>query len=99
MGDVIGAAQRERVWTALIVAAMTVLALVDAVTNSRVVPIVLLVLGPLYLFFVSYRFAHKKSGRLGKRSVLFTNLALLGLCGLAAVTIGLRTYLISTAPP
>src|SRR5436305_5358136 len=47
MGDVIGAAQRERVWTALIVAAMTVLALVDAVTNSRVVPIVLLVLGPL----------------------------------------------------
>jgi len=47
MGDVIGAARRERAWPALIVAAMTALALVDAVTNSRVVPIVLLVLGPL----------------------------------------------------
>src|SRR3989440_734687 len=47
MGDVIGAARRERAWPALIVAAMTVLALVDAVPNSRVVPIVLLVLGPL----------------------------------------------------
>src|SRR5438067_2526262 len=47
MGDAMGAARRDRGWLALIVAAMTGLAVVDVITDSRVVPIVLLVLGPL----------------------------------------------------
>ncbi len=61
-------------------------------------PLVLFVAGPALQFVIVHRFAHKRSGKRERLSVLMTNVGLLALVGLASATIGLRTYLLIQMP-
>lgn len=61
-------------------------------------PLVLLILGPFFLFLVEQRYAHRGAKSRERVSVLITNLALLAILGLASVTIGVKTYLLIQLP-
>lgn len=61
-------------------------------------PFILLGPGALLLFLVIQRFASKGAGVREGRSVLYTNLAILLIVGMSAVTIGLPTYLLIQLP-
>ena len=61
-------------------------------------PFILFVLGPLYMFLIGNRFPHKGAGQQERYSVAVTNLAILGIIGLAIWTIGLRAYLLIQLP-
>jgi omega-6 fatty acid desaturase (delta-12 desaturase) len=61
-------------------------------------PLVLLGLGPIWIFLITQRFPHKDAGRRERNSVLVTNLALLAIIVAASLTIGLRTYLLVQLP-
>lgn len=61
-------------------------------------PFILLIFIPLFLFLVSQRFAGPSAGKRERRSVYWTNLAVLGVMLLAAVTIGFKTYLLVLLP-
>ena len=61
-------------------------------------PLVLLGLGPVWIFLISQRFPHKDSGRRERNSVLITNVALLAIIVGASLTVGLRTYLLVQLP-
>ena len=56
-------------------------------------PLVLFLVAPMYLFLIHYRFPTKNAGRRERRSVLWTNLALLGMFLVLVLTLGLRTVL------
>ena len=61
-------------------------------------PFVLFGPGPALLFLCFQRFSTKGAGKKERRSVLFTNLALLVIIGAASSTIGFRTYLLIQLP-
>ncbi len=61
-------------------------------------PLVLFVLGPVWVFLVKFRFFPKNAGRQERLSVMITNLALAAVVGLAALTIGLKTFLAVQLP-
>jgi len=61
-------------------------------------PLVLLVLGPIYTFFIKQRWFGKNAGKRERRSVVITNLGILVIISLAALTIGLKTYLLIQFP-
>jgi acyl-lipid omega-6 desaturase (Delta-12 desaturase) len=61
-------------------------------------PFVLFVIGPFAQFVVMHRIPHKRAGKRERNSVWFTNFALLGLLVLAALTIGLPTFLLIQIP-
>jgi omega-6 fatty acid desaturase (delta-12 desaturase) len=61
-------------------------------------PLVLLGVGPIWIFLISQRFAHPGAGRRERNSVLITNVALLTIIAGASLTIGLRTYLLVQLP-
>lgn len=61
-------------------------------------PVTLLLLGPIYLFFLNQRFPTKVSGPRGRRSVHITNAAVLGVAALAAWAVGWKTYLLIQLP-
>lgn len=61
-------------------------------------PLVLLTVGPLYLFIIKYRFASRGAGKLERRGVQLTNLALLALLATMSLTVGVRPYLLVMAP-
>ncbi len=61
-------------------------------------PFVLLILGPIYSFFFVHRFSPTNARKKERRSVLYTNLGLLGILLIAGLTIGLKTYLIIQVP-
>jgi len=61
-------------------------------------PLVLLGLGPLYIFIIQYRFPSPGAGKRERRGVHLTNLALLGLLVAVSLTIGIRAYLLVMAP-
>jgi omega-6 fatty acid desaturase (delta-12 desaturase) len=61
-------------------------------------PLVLFVLGPVWLFLITFRFFPKGAAAPERRSVLLTNLILTALVGLASWTIGLKTYLLIQLP-
>jgi omega-6 fatty acid desaturase (delta-12 desaturase) len=61
-------------------------------------PFVMFGLGPTYLFLVTFRFSQKGARKHERNSVLFTNLALLAILGIAGMTIGLGTYLVIQLP-
>lgn len=61
-------------------------------------PFVLFVLAPPVMFLLIQRFPHRGYGQRERRSVWITNLALLGILGVASATIGLRTYLLIQMP-
>jgi omega-6 fatty acid desaturase (delta-12 desaturase) len=56
-------------------------------------PVVMFGLAPAALSLVCHRFPHRGAGRRERRSVLITNLAMVGALGAAAVTIGVGPYL------
>jgi acyl-lipid omega-6 desaturase (Delta-12 desaturase) len=59
---------------------------------------VLLGLGPTFLFLFVFRFPNKGDGKLERRSVLVTDLAILTIMAAASMTIGLRTYFMIQLP-
>jgi omega-6 fatty acid desaturase (delta-12 desaturase) len=61
-------------------------------------PLVMLGLGPTYVFLISHRFSHKEAGRPQRHSVTITNLAILAIIALASLTIGLCTYVLVELP-
>lgn len=61
-------------------------------------PFVLFVLGPPILFLIAHRIPRKEDKKRERRSVHYTNLAILGILVIASVTIGLRTYLLIQLP-
>ena len=61
-------------------------------------PLALLLAGPVFAFIIQQRFALASSGPRERRSVHLTNLALLAIVGVAALTIGLKIYLLILAP-
>lgn len=61
-------------------------------------PLVLFVLGPVYLFLIKNRFSDKAATGDKSRSVLVTNLAILAIALICAFTIGLRAYLLIQLP-
>lgn len=61
-------------------------------------PIILFILSPIPLFVISYRFFSAKDGKREKLSVVYTDLALLGILLMAYFTIGLKAYLLVQLP-
>ena len=61
-------------------------------------PVVLFGLGPLYYFLIRGRFPSKGVGRRQRRSVIITNLAILGIAVTAALTVGFSTYILIQLP-
>jgi omega-6 fatty acid desaturase (delta-12 desaturase) len=61
-------------------------------------PFILLGPGAALVFLFLHRFSTKGAGKSERRSVLRTNMALLIVFGMAASTIGLRTYLLIQLP-
>jgi omega-6 fatty acid desaturase (delta-12 desaturase) len=61
-------------------------------------PLFLFFVAPVYLFLFGYRFASPRDGWRWHVSVLWTNLALLGLAAGASLVIGLRAYLMIQLP-
>ena len=61
-------------------------------------PFITIGLGSPLLFLCRHRFASKGAGRRERRSVFYTNMALLFIVGVATWTIGLRTYLLVQLP-
>ena len=61
-------------------------------------PLVLIGLGSLFLFLVLERFAKKSAGKRERRSVFYTNVALLCIVATASLTVGLQTYLLVQLP-
>jgi omega-6 fatty acid desaturase (delta-12 desaturase) len=55
-------------------------------------PLILLCLGPAYLFLVSYRYPHKGSKRRQNTSVIITNAAIAIIILIASLTIGFKAY-------
>ncbi|MBC8413191.1 MAG: fatty acid desaturase [Nitrospira sp.] len=61
-------------------------------------PFVMFCIGPTYLFLINFRFPQKGARKHERKSVLYTNFALLAIIGLAALTIGLKTYFMIQFP-
>ncbi len=61
-------------------------------------PLVMFVLGPVWVFLISFRFFPKGAKRPERTSVLLTDLLLVAIAGAASWTIGLRTYLLIQMP-
>ena len=57
-------------------------------------PVILFVLAPVFLFAIKQRFASPKAPRRERRSVLWTNLALLAMATGLSCLLGLKTYLL-----
>jgi len=57
-------------------------------------PLILFVVAPVFLFAVKQRFASSKAPRRERRSVYWTNLALLAMAAGLSLLLGLKTYLL-----
>lgn len=61
-------------------------------------PLVMFVIGPLFLFFVWQRFAPRRASKRERDSVYWTNLALGGILAVMSLTIGLKAYVMVQLP-
>jgi omega-6 fatty acid desaturase (delta-12 desaturase) len=61
-------------------------------------PLVLLCLGPAFLFMVSYRYPHKGAKKRQKNSVIITNAAIASIIVAASLTIGFKAYALIQFP-
>jgi acyl-lipid omega-6 desaturase (Delta-12 desaturase) len=61
-------------------------------------PLVMLVIGPQYIFLFRHRFTSKVSGRRERNNLYLTNLALLAVYGSVSLLIGLKAFLLIFAP-
>ena len=57
-------------------------------------PFILFVVAPFFLFVVNYRFAPRNATARERRSVLFANLAILGVAAALSAAMGITTYLL-----
>lgn len=61
-------------------------------------PIIMFGLGPGLIFLIAQRWSHKGARKRERYSVVFTNLAILAIIGVASLTIGFRTYVLIQLP-
>ncbi len=61
-------------------------------------PLVMFGLGPFFMFLIAQRFPRKGGKRRDRLSVVYTNLALLGILVVATLTLGLGTYIAVQLP-
>lgn len=61
-------------------------------------PLVMFVLGPVFVFLIQQRFPKKSSGKPAWRSVIVTDAGLLAILILMSITIGWKTYLLIQLP-
>ncbi|GAB4147671.1 MAG: fatty acid desaturase DesE [Candidatus Promineifilaceae bacterium] len=61
-------------------------------------PLIMFVIAPLFAFVIGQRFAPKGTNAKGRRSVLLTNLAVLGIAATMSLLIGLKAYLLIQMP-
>lgn len=61
-------------------------------------PLVMFGLGPAFMFLYKFRFSSAVAGKHERLSVIYTNLAILAIIGIAGLTIGLRAYILIQLP-
>lgn len=61
-------------------------------------PVVMLTIGPLFIFLIKYRFTRSKSSKRERNSNNRTNIALLAFIILISLTIGLKSFILIQAP-
>jgi acyl-lipid omega-6 desaturase (Delta-12 desaturase) len=61
-------------------------------------PVVLFLVAPLYLFLIQHRVPSRGSGPRERRSVLWTNLALVGIVGMMSLILGFKTFVLIQFP-
>lgn len=61
-------------------------------------PAVMFILGPLYMFVISHRFAMPNYGKKQTNSVIFTNLAMLAIAVVMSLLIGWKEYILIQLP-
>tara|TARA_R110002072_G_scaffold534_5_gene3755 strand:+ start:11247 stop:12326 length:1080 start_codon:yes stop_codon:yes gene_type:complete len=61
-------------------------------------PLVTFIIGPVYLFWVIFRFTEKHNTKEGRQSVYITNIALAIIAGVMAYTIGWKNFLLIEVP-
>lgn len=61
-------------------------------------PLVILILGPPFVFFINHRFPTRVTGERGRRSVILTNLGLAAMAVSLGLLIGWKTYLLIQLP-
>lgn len=57
-------------------------------------PLILFVIGPLLVFLIQQRFPNAKASPLARRSVYWTNLAILGVAAALSMIMGVKAYLV-----
>ena len=57
-------------------------------------PLILFVIGPLLVFLIQQRFPNAKASPLARRSVYWTNLAILGVAAALSLIMGVKAYLV-----
>jgi omega-6 fatty acid desaturase (delta-12 desaturase) len=61
-------------------------------------PLLLITLGPIYLFLIQHRFVSLAHGQKNRASIYKTNAALIAVALLASATIGIKTFLLIQLP-
>jgi acyl-lipid omega-6 desaturase (Delta-12 desaturase) len=61
-------------------------------------PFTLLVVGPLFVFFIRYRYWRSSDDSRRRNSAMLTNLSLLAIIAIAWLTIGIKTYVMIQLP-
>lgn len=83
---------------------MTVQEYLDASPRQQLVyriyrnPLVMFVIAPLFAFIIGQRFAPKGTNKKGRRNVMWTNLAVLGIAAGMSALIGWKAYLMIQLP-
>ncbi len=61
-------------------------------------PFVMFAVGPLFVFLIVHRFAHRTAGKRERYSVIWTNLILLGILVFMGLTIGIKAFVLVHLP-
>jgi omega-6 fatty acid desaturase (delta-12 desaturase) len=61
-------------------------------------PFVMFAVGPLIVFLIVHRFAHRTAGKRERYSVIWTNLILLGILVFMGLTIGIKAFVLVHLP-
>ncbi|MFQ5882602.1 MAG: fatty acid desaturase [Candidatus Methylomirabilales bacterium] len=61
-------------------------------------PLVMFVIGPLFVFLIRHRFAQRTASKRERYNVYWTNLAIVGTVALMSVTIGIKAYVLVHLP-
>jgi omega-6 fatty acid desaturase (delta-12 desaturase) len=61
-------------------------------------PLMMFVFGPVFSFLLRNRFSHKGAKKIERRSVVYTNILILGLAGAVSWAVGFRAYVLIQLP-